>query len=195
MRKQEFESRKKVQRKRNRVFVGIVLVTIILIVIPLGTYFVADKAVTDAVNVLQVEEGGIIRQSPYDNTSFRDGFMYRLISSYAEYRNYITIKNLANLSLTLDINVTAYITKDTLQSVKYTIGSVAFENKSVMGDESIVIPVDFNITSTDIVDILKSRSTKFALWSVKITATGSYLFWRIAKQKTYELTTLLPIYL
>ena len=64
MRKQEFKSRKKVQRKRNRVFVGIVSVTIILIVIPLGTYFVADKAVTDAVNVLQVEEGGIIRQSP-----------------------------------------------------------------------------------------------------------------------------------
>ena len=178
------------QRKRNRVFVGIVLVTIILIVIPLGTYFVADKAVTDAVNVLQVEKGGVIRQSPYDNTSVREGFSLHIISSsLAECSNYITIKNLANLSLTLDINVTAYITKDTLQSVKYTIGSVAFENKSVMGGESIVILVEFNITSTDIIDILKSRSTKFALWSVKITATGSYLFWRIAKQKTYELTS------
>ena len=184
------------RRKRILVFVGIVSVTLILIGIPLGTYFVADNAVKDAVNALQVEEGGIIRQSPYDNTSVREGFSLHIISSsLAECSNYITIKNLANLSLSLDINLTTYVTTDITQSVKYTIGSVAFENKSVIGGGSIVIPVEFNITSTDIIDILRSRTTKFVLWSVKITATGSQLFWRIAKQKTYELPTLIPSYM
>ena len=166
--------------KRTRLYVGIVLIILVIVAaVPLGTYVAADNAVTDALNNLKID---IDRSQAYSP------------SSYAEYSNHFNITNVENVDLTLNITISGYVTNDTSQSVKYSIGSVVFENKSVKGHRSIGIWVDFNITSKDIVDMFRSRYIFWTLWSVKITASGSYLFWHITKQKMYELTRVNPRY-
>jgi DNA-binding transcriptional ArsR family regulator len=166
------------KNKNRRLFVGVTLLVIVVVTIPLSTYALADNAVGNALNSLQVT---------WDSS----GGFYQ--PDYVLYHTHFLITDTADLNLNLNLNFTAYATQDE-QSPRYLIGNAFFENQNARSNRALPIQLSFNTTSTEAVNIMRGRSSFLTVYSITVTAEGSYLFWHITKQKTFNFTWVNPIF-
>ena len=151
-------------------YVGIALIIVIVGVIPVYTYVVADNVVTSAVNKLYVDSGA---PSPlhtgFEDVSYADNFLFT---------------NKADIPLTLDyVNITVYVTNYPPSSVQHVIGSIEVKNETINTNREIGVPLISNITSEVILNLVHSLNYSVR-WSAEITVSGSYLFWHFTKQIT-----------
>ena len=155
--------------RKRLLYVAIALILVIVIATPLYTYAVANNVVEQSVDEISVTTGSS------HNTI--------ITQSYVTYYNYFSITgNTTDVPLTLNINITIYVGPIDY-SVKYPIGNI-IKNETVKQYTQIGIPCSFNVTSEDALNVFHSGSYA-CTWSTEITASGTYLFWHVTKQRTY----------
>lgn len=155
--------------RKKLLYVAIALILIVAIATPLYTYAVANNVVAYALNEISVTTGGS------HNTVITP-------SHVTCYTYFSVISHTTDVPLTLNINITVYV-ESIDHSVKYPIGNIV-KNETVKEYTQIGIPYSFNVTSENALNIFHSGSYS-RTWSAEITASGSYLFWNVTKQKTY----------
>jgi hypothetical protein len=154
--------------KRRLRYIGIALILIVVIAVPLSTYVVANNVVEHTLDVTSVTTGS-------QNAIIE--------STYVEYHTYFLVTSDAtDASLAFNINITVYV-ESVDHSVKYAIGNI-LKNETVKGHTQIGIPSSFNVTSENALNIFHSEGYTVT-WSAELTASGSYLFWNVTKQRTY----------
>ena len=151
-------------------YVGTALIIMIIVVIPVFTYVIADDVVTGAVNKLDVNSGA---PSPlhigFEDVSYADNFLFT---------------NKADIPLTLDYaNITVYVTNYPPTSIQYVIGSIEVRNETVNANREIGFPLISSVTSEATLNIVHSLNYSVH-WSAEITVSGSYLFCHFTKQIT-----------
>ena len=155
-------------RKKLR-YVAIALILAVVIATPLYTYAVANNVIAYALDEISVTTGGS------HNTVITPSYV-------TCYTHFSVVSNATDAPLTLNINISLYV-ESIDHSVKYPIGSV-IKNETVKGYTHIGIPYSFNVTSENALNVFHSGSYG-RTWSAEITASGSYLFWHVTKQRTY----------
>ena len=154
--------------KHRRVYTVIALILIVIILVPLSTYAVANNIVAHAL----------------DETSVTTGSQNAIVEpTYVEYRTYFLVtSNETDNGITLNMNITIYV-ESIDHSAKYLIGNIV-KNETMKGYTQIGIPSSFNLTSENALNIFHSEGYSIT-WLAELTASGSYLFWHVTKQRTY----------
>ena len=153
---------------------AVAIVIVAIITAPLCTFVLADKVVTDVVNILNVDSG-----SP-SSIHIRTEDVF--------YADYFSFTNQAEIPLVLDhVNVTVYISSFPSPDSQYVIGTFSIESEKVDANKQIGVPINFPVTSEGALNQIHSSSYVVSE-KIEMTISGFLLVLEFFKAKNYYQT-------